>query len=44
MSGWAYVGIGWAITLVMIVVYVLVVLQRGRRLSRQVPPGEQRWL
>lgn len=44
MSAWGYVWLGWAITLVMVVTYVVVVLQRGRRLSRQVPPEEQRWL
>lgn len=44
MSAWGYVWLGWAITLVMVVTYVLVVLQRGRRLGRQVPPEEQRWL
>lgn len=44
MSVWGYVALGWAITFVIVVTYVVLVLQRGRRLSRQVPPGEQRWL
>lgn len=44
MSAWGYVVLGWIISFVMIVTYVVVVVQRGRRLSRQVPPGEQRWL
>jgi hypothetical protein len=44
VSAWGYVILGWVITFVMVVTYVAVVLQRGRRLSRQVPPGEQRWL
>jgi len=44
VSAWGYVALGWAITLVVVITYVVVVLQRGRRLSRRVPAGEQRWL
>jgi|694.fasta_scaffold03566_21 hypothetical protein len=44
MSTWAWVITGWVITVVVIVGYVALVLQRGRSLSRQVPPEEQRWM
>ena len=44
MSAWGFVTLGWILTFVMVVTSVVVVLQRGRRLSRQVPPEEQRWL
>ena len=44
MSTWAWVITGWVITVVVIVGYVALVLQRGRSLSGQVPPEEQRWM
>jgi hypothetical protein len=44
MSHWALVVLGWAVTVVVLVAYAAVVLRRGRRLSAEVPPGEQRWL
>jgi hypothetical protein len=44
MSAWGYILLGWAITVVIVVGYAVVLVQRGRSLSRQVPPGEQRWM
>jgi hypothetical protein len=44
MSPWGYMFLGWGITIGMVVAYVVVLVVRGRSLSRQVPPGEQRWL
>lgn len=44
MSAWGYVALGWFITFAVVITYIVLVLQRGRRLSRQVPPEEQRWL
>jgi len=44
VSAWGYVWLGWAVTVVVVVTYVVVLLARGRNLSRQVPPGEQRWM
>lgn len=44
MSPWGYVVLGWAITLVVVIAYVVITIQRGRTLSRQVPAEEQRWM
>jgi hypothetical protein len=44
MSTVAWVVTGWAATFVVVAGYVLVVLRRGRSLSRQVPAEEQRWM
>jgi hypothetical protein len=44
MSPWGYVIVGWIITVVVVVAYVGVTIQRGRALSRQVPAEEQRWM
>jgi hypothetical protein len=44
MTTWAWIIVGWALTLAIVIGYVLVVVQRGRTLSRQVPPGAQRWM
>jgi hypothetical protein len=43
MTDGGYVGAAWGGALVLIGRYVLVVLRRGRKLSRRVPPGERRW-
>ena len=39
----AYVVAGWGLSLVALTAYAARVLQRGRALARQVPPGERRW-
>jgi hypothetical protein len=41
---WTYVGAGYALCIIGVVAYSLTLLRRGRRLARQVPPGERRWL
>lgn len=41
---WTYVAVGYALCLVGIGAYVGVLLARGRRLARQVPPERRRWL
>ena len=38
-----YVAAGWGIVAGTLATYVAVTLQRGRRLSRQVPEQERRW-
>jgi hypothetical protein len=39
-----YVAAGWAITILAVVVYALVVMARGRALSNRVPPEDRRWM
>ncbi len=43
-GGWGYVMAGYAVTLGGLGAYSAWVLVRGRRLSKQVPPGERRWM
>jgi hypothetical protein len=43
MSDGGYVGAAWGGTVVLIAGYALVVISRGRKLSRRVPPEERRW-
>jgi hypothetical protein len=43
MQDAGYVAAGWLLTLAAVGAYALHVLQRGRQLSRQVPPEERRW-
>lgn len=43
-SQWAYVAAGYGLVLVGIVVYTLLVLRKGRQLSRQVKPEDRRWM
>jgi hypothetical protein len=44
MTVMSWVVFGWAASLAVVGGYVLVVIRRGRSLSRQVPPGDQRWM
>ncbi len=44
MSQWGWVTLGWAVTVVALVVYASVIIVRGRALSRRVPPEQRRWL
>lgn len=44
MSSWGYMYLGWGLGIAMTVGYVVVIITRGRTLSRQVPPERQRWL
>ncbi|HLM64748.1 MAG TPA: hypothetical protein VK306_10660 [Acidimicrobiales bacterium] len=43
MTHAGYVAAGWGGAVVLIGGYAVALLRRGRRLSRQVPPGERRW-
>ncbi|HEX6418754.1 MAG TPA: hypothetical protein VFZ77_09660 [Acidimicrobiales bacterium] len=38
-----YLAAGWLGTAALVGGYALLVVRRGRRLSRQVPPEERRW-
>ena len=35
---------GWGLTIAGIIAYTVALVARGRRLSRQVPPEERRWM
>ncbi len=41
---WGFVGAGYGLAAVAIGGYVAVLVRRGRKLSRQVPPDKRRWL
>jgi len=43
MTDAGYVGAAWGGAFVLIGGYALVVVRRGRKLSRRVPEGERRW-
>lgn len=43
MTHASYVFAGWGISLAVIGAYAVRVLQRGRSLSRRVPPEDRRW-
>ena len=43
MTDAGYVAAGWTATIVLLGGYAAVVIRRGRRLSRTVPPEERRW-
>lgn len=39
-----YIAGGWLVTFGAVGVYAAVLIARGRRLSRQVPPEDRRWM
>jgi hypothetical protein len=41
---WGYVIAGWSTVVVGIASYATWVVVKGRRLARQLPPEDQRWL
>jgi hypothetical protein len=41
---WGYVLFGWAAAIVGIALYAVLVLRKGRQLSKQVPPEDRRWM
>jgi hypothetical protein len=43
-SQWGYVAAGYGLVLLGIIVYTLLVLRKGRQLSRQVEPEDRRWM
>lgn len=44
MNQWGYVIASWLITFLVIGVFAVLTIMRGRRLSRQVPPEDRRWM
>lgn len=44
MSQWGYVILAWVSTFAIIAVFAVLTITRGRRLSRQVPPEDRRWM
>jgi hypothetical protein len=43
MTDGGYVAAAWGGALALVGGYALVMVRRGRKLSRRVPPGERRW-
>jgi hypothetical protein len=43
MTHAGYVAAGWGCAVVVLGGYALTLARRGRKLSRQVPPGDRRW-
>jgi Na+/melibiose symporter-like transporter len=41
---WGYVLTGWALCVLGFVAYTVSLVVRSRRLARQVPPEERRWM
>lgn len=41
---WAYVALAYVVVVLAIVAYVGYVVTRGRRLGRQLPPEDRRWM
>jgi hypothetical protein len=44
MDPWGYVLVGWAVTTAVAVAAATRTLTQGRRLTRQLPPEERRWM
>ena len=44
VDSWGYIAAAWIITAVVIGVYAVAVLRRGRALADQVPPERRRWM
>jgi len=44
LTEWGFVALAWGIAAVVILIYVVSLLARGRALSRRVPPEDRRWL
>ncbi len=43
-EAWTYVGITWGATAVVLGGYVLLILRRGKALSKRVPEDKRRWM
>lgn len=41
---WAYVAITWGATAAVLGGYATLVIRRGKRLSKQVPEDQRRWM
>jgi len=44
VDDWTFILAAWGVSAVAIGGYAIAVLRRGRRLSRQVPPEDRRWM
>lgn len=44
MDPWGYVVVGWAVTVGAFVATAVRTLAQGRRLARQLPPEDRRWM
>lgn len=44
LSGWGSVAVAWVVVFVSIAVLAVRSAQRGRRLARQVPEDQRRWM
>lgn len=44
MSTDAYIAIAWIVTMVVLAVYSLWIVRRGKELSSRVPEEERRWM
>ena len=44
MTHAGYIAAGWSISAALLVAYAVMILVRGRRLSRRVPPRRRRWM
>ena len=42
-SAWTYVGVTYGATVVLIGGYAASIVQRGRKVGRQLPPEERKW-
>ncbi len=43
-GGWNYVTGAYVVTIVALVAYAVWVIARGRRVGRQLPPEDRRWM
>jgi hypothetical protein len=43
-NAWNYVLVGWGVVIIGSVLTVVLMMRKGRRLSRQLPPRERRWM
>jgi hypothetical protein len=43
-SQWPFILGAWGVTVLIIGGYAVSVVRRGKRLSRQVPPEQRRWM
>ncbi|HEY2811980.1 MAG TPA: hypothetical protein VGJ03_00810 [Acidimicrobiales bacterium] len=44
MTQWGYVTVGYVLVFVVLAVYAVRTLLKGRALSKQVPPESRRWM
>lgn len=44
VSEWSYIAGGYGITVGTLLLLTISIIIRGRRIGRQVPPEERRWL